>query len=246
MSREELKTWSKEKTKNNFGNILVVVIIMTIYSLLVYYLGEETNSIVSIIAEMIGFILEIGSVVYLVNLINNREFKLDMLWSKFNDWKKIFTVYLLRLINVFLWLLLLVIPGLIKSISYALVPYILADDTEKSSKEILKYSEEIMQGHKMEYFTLLLSFIGWHILAVFTLGILEIWILPYQKVTITKYLYDLKTNYESTNKTKTIPVTENQVNNSNNQATSTNFCPNCGAKLAEATIFCQECGKQIK
>ena len=48
-----------------------------------------------------------------------------------------------------------------------------------------------MNGHKMDFFVLQLSFIGWHILAVFTLGLLEIWIVPYQKTAETKFLYDI-------------------------------------------------------
>lgn len=53
-----------------------------------------------------------------------------------------------------------------------------------------------MNGHKMDYFTLILSFIGWHILAIFTCGILEIWIIPYQTVAQIKFLSDIKASYE--------------------------------------------------
>ena len=53
-----------------------------------------------------------------------------------------------------------------------------------------------MNGHKMEYFMLGLSFIGWHLLAIPTLMILEIWIVPYQQTAITKYMYDLRINYK--------------------------------------------------
>ena len=54
----------------------------------------------------------------------------------------------------------------------------------------------MMMGHKMDYFVLTLSFIGWHILAIFTLGLLEIWIIPYEKVATTKFLLDVKEAYE--------------------------------------------------
>ena len=65
--------------------------------------------------------------------------------------------------------------------------------------DILKKSQDMMQGHRMDLFILSLSFIGWHILAIFTFGLLELWILPYQKTAETKFLYDVKTAYEGRN-----------------------------------------------
>lgn len=57
----------------------------------------------------------------------------------------------------------------------------------------------MMNGHKMDYFKLELSFIGWHLLAVLTLGILEIWIAPYQATAMTKFLSEVKSEYEKAN-----------------------------------------------
>ena len=56
----------------------------------------------------------------------------------------------------------------------------------------------MMDGHKADYFMLGLSFIGWHILALFTFGLLELWILPYQYTAMTKFLNDIKISTEGT------------------------------------------------
>ena len=89
---------------------------------------------------------------------------------------------------VFLWSLLFIIPGIVKSYSYMLVPYILAEDPSVPAMEALKRSEQIMEGHKMEAFILDLSFIGWHLLSVLTLGILELfYVAPYQHSTNAAY-----------------------------------------------------------
>lgn len=100
---------------------------------------------------------------------------------------------------VFLYYLLLIVPGIIKTISYSLVPYILVDDPNMSSGDVLDLSAKMMNGHKMDYFKLGLSFIGWHLLAALTLGILEIWIAPYQATAMTKFLSEVKSEYEKTN-----------------------------------------------
>ncbi len=94
---------------------------------------------------------------------------------------------------IFLWSLLLVVPGIIKAYSYRLTPYIIADDTQISAIDAIKLSEQMMKGHKMEAFVLDLSFIGWHLLSILTLGILEIfYVLPYQSCTNAAFYASLK------------------------------------------------------
>lgn len=87
---------------------------------------------------------------------------------------------LLVVIYVFLWSLLLIIPGIIKSYSYRMVPYILAEDPDIDAKDAITMSREMMDGHKWNAFVLDLSFLGWIILGVFTAGLLWIfYVFPY-------------------------------------------------------------------
>ena len=68
---------------------------------------------------------------------------------------------------------------IIKSFSYSLTLYILNDEPNLSSKEIVNKSEELMKGNKWRYFCLSLSFIGWAILSGLTFGIGLLWLIPY-------------------------------------------------------------------
>ena len=95
--------------------------------------------------------------------------------------------YLRFSVFTFLWSLLLVIPGVIKAISYSQMFYLMADNPEMTAAEAQAKSMELMNGHKAEYFVLQLSFIGWMILATLTLGILYIWLLPYMQTTYANY-----------------------------------------------------------
>lgn len=91
---------------------------------------------------------------------------------------------LLRTIYIALWSLLFVIPGIVKTYSYRLVPYILADDPEISCSEAFRLSRSLMRGNKWRAFVLDLSFIGWEILSAFTLGLLHIFYVgPYIRAT---------------------------------------------------------------
>ena len=140
--------------------------------------------------------MEIGLIRYMTNFVNSKEATFELLFSKFKDWKQVIITYLHQFVMVFLFTLLLIIPGIIKGYGYALVSYILADDSTIDSKDALKLSEEMMKGHKGQLFVLGLSFIGWHLLAILTLGILEIWIMPYQQTATTKFLLNIKENYK--------------------------------------------------
>ena len=90
----------------------------------------------------------------------------------------------LRDLYVCLWSLLLVVPGIIKSLEYSQVPYILAEDPSLSTKEALARSKEMMDGNKWKYLVLELSFIGWNLLSALTFGLLEVfYVHPYQLLT---------------------------------------------------------------
>ena len=94
---------------------------------------------------------------------------------------------------VFLWGLLLVIPGIIKAISYSMTQYILADCPNVKAKDALKLSMRMMQGHKWEAFVLGLSFIGWIILSLLTLGILStFYVGPYMDSTFAAYYLEIR------------------------------------------------------
>ena len=87
-------------------------------------------------------------------------------------------------LKVFLWSLLLVVPGIIKALGCALTPYILAEYPNVPAMEASRLSERMMMGHKTELFITMLSFVGWAILSGLTFGILMIaHVGPYVELT---------------------------------------------------------------
>lgn len=109
-------------------------------------------------------------------------------YSRFSD---IFLTLLLREIYIGLWTLLLIVPGIVKSYSYAMTAYILQDDPNCKYDEAICRSMSMMQGHKMDLFLLDLSFIGWAILSLFTLGIGFLFLTPYWQTARAKFYEEL-------------------------------------------------------
>ena len=87
---------------------------------------------------------------------------------------------LVRDIFICLWSMLFIVPGLIKSYSYRMVPYILAENPDMKAVDAITRSREIMDGNKWKSFVLDLSFIGWILLSVITFGIVGVfYVYPY-------------------------------------------------------------------
>jgi uncharacterized membrane protein len=120
----------------------------------------------------------------------------NMFTGTFKIYPRALGLSLLYMIFVFLWTLLLYIPGLIKALAYMMAPYILKDHPELSPNQALNLSIKMMKGHKFDLFCLLLSFIGWSFLAMFTMGIGYLWLAPYIATTIAAFYEDVKAEYE--------------------------------------------------
>ncbi len=98
------------------------------------------------------------------------------------------------LVNVFtfLWSLLFVVPGIIKSLAYSQANYVIHDNPRLKGKEAIEISKRMTNGFKGDLFSMYLSFIGWYILVGLTGGILSIYVTPYVETTAAMYYENLK------------------------------------------------------
>ena len=98
-------------------------------------------------------------------------------------------------ILIHLWSLLLIIPGIVKSYSYAMFPYIRRDYPNLTTQEVISLSQKMMSGHKWDLFLLHLSFIGWGVLNVLTCFIGSLWLNPYVLATNAQFYKDVREEY---------------------------------------------------
>ncbi len=127
-----------------------------------------------------------------LNVIGHKEIKVSDIFNGFKNYNNVLLLYLLEALKVFLWSLLLIIPGIIKEISYSMSHFIMAESPDMSPSEVLKESEELMEGHKLDYFVLQLSFFGWNILSVLTLGLSALYSDPYYHAARANFYYTIK------------------------------------------------------
>ena len=128
---------------------------------------------------------------------NNDPFGVECLFRGYRDYSRITGTLLLVFIYTLLWLLLLIVPGIIKAFSYSMTNYILLDRPDLKYNAAIELSMDMMRGHKWDCFWLGLTFIGWAILCIFTLGIGFFWLIPYMNSTMANFYEEVKAEYES-------------------------------------------------
>jgi uncharacterized membrane protein len=152
----------------------------------------HTNA--SVFANLIvgGPILFGFSILYL-NIIRKGLVEFSQIFSGFREFKRSFKLYVYMNIFVLLWSILLIIPGVIASFSYALSFFIIADDPKIDAIEALRISKKMMKGRKWKLFCLMLRFLGWTLLSlVLTLGIGLLWVFPYMLAAFAHFYEDAK------------------------------------------------------
>ena len=147
--------------------------------------------IAALISIILGCVVELGLKNYFLKQYDGAEHRLGDLFSYFRHWGGAFCLRLLSGLYVALWTLLFIIPGIIKAFSYAMAPYIKAEHPEWSANECITLSRQLMKGHKFELFCLGLSFIGWDLLCIFTLGIGYFFLTPYKQAATAAFYRNL-------------------------------------------------------
>lgn len=128
---------------------------------------------------ILGGVIRQGYAVYLLKQHDRRDPQINDLFSQFDRFGDGFCLHLLQGLFIALWSLLLIFPGIMKAYAYSMAPFIMAENPNMTPREALNASEDLMYGHKAELFILELSFIGWGLLSVLTLGIGSLWLTPY-------------------------------------------------------------------
>jgi len=156
-----------------------------IQRILISYLSfaATVGGILGLIQFILGGVVRLGYCQYLLNLHDGKPSDIKDLFSQFHRFGDGFCLALLQGIFIALWSLLFVIPGIVASYRYAMAPFVMLENPDMTASEAIEASKQMMNGHKGELFCLDLSFIGWSLLNIFTLGIGSLWLNPYMNMS---------------------------------------------------------------
>lgn len=197
ISISQCKERAAGSLSGNWGRFAIAVII--------YYIlmGVPAFSLSYAVVDGLGNIVQIlllplfyGLMVMCLNQARGKRADIEQMFEGFYDYVRIFTTMLLTGIYTVLWSLLLIVPGIIKSYSYSMTPFILKDYPGMKNNDAIDESIDMMKGHKKELFLLDLSMIGWFILSCLTLGIGFLFLIPYNYTAHAHFYEELKKERE--------------------------------------------------
>lgn len=186
----QLMTMARESLRGKWG--------LAIGTCFIYGLVISVSGVAFIAPLIIGGPMMLGLAMFSLSLSRTNDSDLEILFKGFKNFGTALGAYLLMMLFVFLWSLLLIIPGIIAAIGYSMTFFILTDEPELGASDALAKSKRMMRGYKWKYFCLNLRFIGWGILCMISLGIGFLWLIPYMQISYAKFYEDVKTEYQVT------------------------------------------------
>lgn len=188
-TRAELKNLALEDLRGNWKEIVLTTLVFFVICGACSCIPKAGSLLSIFVSWPIGF----AYCAIMLGFVHGEKTNLvGKLFDGFKNYGRSWGTCGLVFLYVFLWSLLLIVPGIIKGLEYSMTVFIANERPELSIKECMAESSKMMNGHKWELFVLELSFIGWCLLATLTLGIGYFWLLPYMTATLVHYYEELK------------------------------------------------------
>jgi len=181
------------------GNLLVVLITLAVGVVGWGIAGADWGA--NLTSLIFAPPLAIGMTIFFLNISRDNNPEIDNLFIPFKtSWVNSILAYLMMGILVVVGFFLLIIPGIIASLMFSQVFFIMGEDKAIGAYDALVKSMNMMKGYKWKFFRILLRLMGLAILCLFTLGIGFIWLAPYQNVVFATFYDDIKANPSFKNK----------------------------------------------
>ncbi len=204
-----IKEDAKKMLEGNWGKAIAVSII--IWILTDAFTQQNTSESVrsgiylnslhfgNLLSLILSGPLSLGAAYFYMKIGKSENVNVSVIFEGFSDFKRTFLFHLVSGIFMILWTFLLVVPGIIAAIRYSMGYYLMAENPDITFMEAINTSSKIMYGHKMDFFTFFLSFIGWFFLSIITFGLGFLYLIPYyqmsklnfyRRITSTDYIVD--------------------------------------------------------
>ena len=216
-TRQEIKKDARELLDNRiFSDKWLYLALFLFINSLIMSIGSTVakytyGAVELLIMLLVGGAMAMGVVRGMLALVRKQDEKADIvkLFSGFDDTYTASLIHnLMKTLFIFLWSLLLIVPGVIKAYSWELSYYYLNDNKDMEYKECFEKSAEKMNGHKWDLFVLDLSFIGWYIVGLLCLGVGVFFVSPYHMTARTMFLLSI---YEEGKEEKTEEISTEEA-----------------------------------
>ena len=189
-TNRELVEKTKPLLKDSFLEVFACILLASALPQIALQFAPQ-NILLNIVVICVSAYIQLGLAVYCIGLYKGDEVNYVTIFSRFKGLKPIVFILILSVV-ILLGFILLIIPGIILSLMYSQVFYILADDPDIGAIEAFNKSEKMMRGHKWQLFMLNLEAALYIFAGIFTLFIWWAWLIPRYSVAIAGFYEELK------------------------------------------------------
>lgn len=185
-SFSEIKNEALQKLDKNWGNSIAAILIIGVITGAAGFIPGG--------GLVIGGPFALGMAGYFIKVSRGQSVEINAIFDGFKNFGNALGVYILMLLIILGFTLLLIVPGIIAALALSQTYRIMCDDPSIGITDAMKKSRDMMNGYKMDYFLLNLSFIGWALLCILTLGLGFLVLAPYV-VTSNTIFYNHISSY---------------------------------------------------
>ena len=202
MNNSEIRNVTKEILKGKYKNVmlpfLLAILLISLsqsqdlYTHIYEAYGKTYLFTIGSIALFIQGPISIGLATYSLSIANEEDYSYNQIFTGFKYFFKALFLFLLFNISFLIGFICLIIPGFIIALMFSQIFYIMADDPETGVIDAFKKSVSLMKNKKLQYLGLILKYVLFFILGVFTLGIWWLWLIPQAYVSFAIFYKELK------------------------------------------------------
>ena len=202
MNNSEIRNVTKEVLKGKYKNVmlpfLLAILLISLsqsqdlYSYVYEAYGKTYMFTIGSIALFIQGPISIGLATYSLAIANQKDYSYNQIFTGFKYFFKALFLFLLFNISFLIGVIFLIIPGIIIALMFSQIFYIMADDPETGVIDAFKKSVSLMKHKKLQYLGLILKYVLFFILGVFTFGIWWLWLIPQAYVSFAIFYKELK------------------------------------------------------
>ena len=196
MENKQIMKDAQDSLKGKWGISIAACLIVTIITIMVsliggYLINEDWGG--NILSLFIVPPMGVGMALFFLNLYDGNKLEIRTIFNPFKEvWLNSVLAYFMMIVIIFIGSILFIIPGIIASLMFSQVFYIIAEDNKIDPYNALVKSKKMMEGNKWKLFKIILRILLLAIVCILTLGIGFIWLAPYQNAVYAKFYNVIK------------------------------------------------------
>ena len=196
MENNQIMKEAQESLKGKWGISIAACLIAGVITIMItilggYLINEDWGG--NLLSLFVTPPIGVGLALFFLNIHTGNKLEIKTIFNPFKDvWLNSVLAYFMMIVIILIGFLLFFIPGVIATLMFSQVLYIIAEDNKIDPYNALVKSKKMMEGNKWKLFKIMLRILLLAIVCILTLGIGFIWLAPYQNAVYAKFYNVIK------------------------------------------------------